>query len=133
MLTVIFSIIFLFYLNTSKDLLFYLTQFRLWEILTGSVSYFLFNKVNEKYKYSIIPLLIIVSIFIAAIFILKFYNFFNLSLVLFVFLTFIFLIFSNNFHIVNFFPYHFWFILEKFHMDYIYFIIRYMFFAIIIF
>lgn len=102
-LIVILSIIFLFYLNTSKDLLFYLTQFRLWEILTGSISYFLFNKVNEKYKYSIIPLLIIISIFIAAIFILKFYNFFNLSLVLFVFLTFIFLIFSNNFHIVNFF------------------------------
>ena len=100
-LIIFLSIFFLFNFNISRDLFFYLTQFRLWEILVGSTSFFVFNKFKEKCKYSIYPIIIIVVLLFAAILSLKVYNFFNLSLILIVLLTFIFLILLNNQYIVN--------------------------------
>ena len=102
-LIIFLSVFYLFNFNISRDLFFYLTQFRIWEILVGSTSFFILNKFNEKYKYSVYPIFIIVFLLFTAVLSLKVYNYFNVSLLLFVLLTFVFLIFLNNHYIANFF------------------------------
>jgi peptidoglycan/LPS O-acetylase OafA/YrhL len=95
-LIIFISIFLLFYFATSKDTLFYLTQYRIWEMLSGSIAYFVFEKIKNKNVNSIFPIFLLLFLSICIVILSNIYNLFNLALLITVILTFFFLVNLNN-------------------------------------